>query len=139
MPLHQFGLIPVDHWDGPPPPLIYDQLTESVRPGVDGIAHALAGRWLQPFDVALTVYRDTYEDAFYEMEAQRAMVGGAWGVIYNNVNYLLEFQHVYRALSCEVVELRKIVRFVSYDRNLLYPTKLVTRWRLSPISLEGLT
>jgi hypothetical protein len=136
MPLHQYGLIQYDMWDGPPPPLVGEQVSESVKPGVDGVAHAFVGKWGPPFDRTLTAVLPTYEEAFLQQEQQRAMLGYAWGIIYHGVNYTAEFSHVYRAIDCEVLEIRKIIRFLSLDKNYVYPTQIVTRWKLAPISLE---
>jgi hypothetical protein len=136
MPLHQLGPIPYDMWEGPPPKLVKNQITLSVRPGVNGTAAAFAGVWTGPFDIVLTANWQLYQDALAQESLQLDMIGGVWGIIKDTVNYLTEFSHVYRVLDCETLRIRKIIRFTGPDKDLLYPTEIVTRWKLLPIAYE---
>ena len=136
MPLHQLGNIPVDIWEGPEPSLIHQQLTVTARPGVDGTATALAGKWSEQFEVQLTTVYELAEDALFQRWLEQTMVGGVWAVMKDEVDYQATFSTLYRAISAQPVRMKKLIHFMSPDKNLVYPTEVVTRWTLLPIASE---
>lgn len=136
MPLHQYGYIPVDIWNGPDPKLINQQLTVSVRPGVDGTATALAGKWAESFEVEMTSVYQFYEDALFQRWLEQQMIGGVWAVMKDLVDYQMTFATLYRAMNAQTVRLATIVHFIGPDKDLIYPTEIVTRWTLLPVASE---
>jgi hypothetical protein len=108
-------------------------MLSSVRPGVDGVANALAGYWSQPFDVLLTVHLETGAEVLDLINDQADLIGETVNLIWEETDYEATFLTKYRILAVDNPRIKKVLRFISPDKDMTYPTMVQARFNLQPI------
>jgi len=133
MSAHGIDQFNFEHWEGPPPRIAQQHSVTRNRPGAQGVALQLLGKWGDPFEVMLTSHwasTAAAADAFYLMNS---VVGTGWLMVkYANMNYSAAYSTGYHAVMIEQVDLRMAALLIGPGYAYTNGGVLVTRWTLQP-------
>lgn len=134
---HSVGNYLFHLWEGNSPLVPQQQVSIHTRPGVDGVAQQLLGRYNRPFEFeAIKFYPGDYITAKVDGVIVTDLTGSdALVVVYNLVNYASLFSIYY--LCDQVTELDCIQRphVVGQGFDYAPATELRLRFRLTPIRI----
>lgn len=133
MSAHGIDVHNFEHWEGPPPRIPQQHSIAHTRPGANGVALQLLGKWGDPFEVQVTSHYATLLDATAAFYIMSASVGTGWlAVKYANLNYTGLYSTGYHAMMVEQVDLRAAAVLIGPGYAYTNGAVLVTRWTLQP-------
>lgn len=122
---------------GSPPANVATQVEVWQRPGFDGTAIIDLGKKGEPFQMRSVVDTQTPADALIMADLYRKSQGqGPFGLIWNSVNFMTEFDVVYVPIKVEVTKVRRLRTATGG----LYPPSLgliECMWTLVPIAVAS--
>lgn len=131
---HSVGNFLFHLWEGTPPLVSQQQVSNHTRPGVDGVAQQLLGRYNRAFEFEAVKFYPNYLTAQLDGVLITELTGsGALVVIYNEINYAGTFSQYYLVDQVTEVDCRQMVRIIGQGFDYPAGTELRLRFMLTPI------
>ena len=137
--IHQLGNFNFVVFHGPgdrgaPPALLAEGIETVQRPGVDGTVCIKLGRKQDPFQMRSVCDTDSFAQAQYLASQYMTYQGaGPYGIIWNSINYVAEFETVYVPIKVEIVKIRRLSRGIGGLSTYGYGL-VEALWTLQPVA-----
>ena len=131
--ISQFGFI---RWEGPPPSLVREHVTEFSKIGTNGISAQLLGIHGDPFEVQLTAWFANEVLCRASQYGYRGIIGTTSNLIYENTLYTTFYSHKYLVHAVDMVQAKRRPRLLGPSIDYIGGWELISRWTLIPWSLS---
>jgi hypothetical protein len=96
-----------EYWDGPPPGIVAMNVESQARPGASGLSHTLLGYWGHPFQVTLTSFHTTAQEASERHALLCTLIGTGPKVLeWESIPWSALHGVMYNVESVELVDIR---------------------------------
>lgn len=137
MPRHYIDIFSFQFWEGPPPRTVQYVGEEFTRLGEPIIGKIQTGKRGRPFECVTEEHFVNYAYAMSFIPLYHALpFTGPKRVVYNLIDYLAAFNHVYFIDAVELVECRAVPRLIGPGYDYLGGARMRVKWRMSPFYIE---
>lgn len=137
MATHKIGDFTFQFWRSPPPKTVHYQGESFSRIGVDGVGRVITGLRGPQFEAVVEEHAESYVVAMGVIPSYHALPNtGPKVVIYNGINYLSAFSHLYLIDAVEVVECNRVPRLTGPDYDFIGGASITTRWMMTPFYIN---
>lgn len=130
----QIGSYGFVRWEGPPPQLVSQHIQRFTKTGQAGISALALGVHGDPFQVTLDAAFANQGLGQIAENGYRFLIGASpQVVIFNSINYLAAYQHIYLVESVRTEEFKRHPRLIGRNYDYIHGWRLRTNWTLVPI------
>lgn len=137
MATHSVDVFTFQFWRSPPPITVQFQGESFTRFGTDGVGKVRTGKRGPQFQATLEedVVSYAYAMGLIPLYATLPNTGPKL-IIYNGINYLAAFSHLYFVDQVEVIDCRTMPRLTGPNYDFLGGARISVRWTLTPYFIE---
>ena len=137
MAQHYIDIFSFQFWRSPPPSTVQYQGESFTRIGLPIVGKVQTGKRGLPFQAVTEEHFVSYLYAMLFIPLYHALpFTGPKLVIYNNINYLAVFNHLYFIDTVEVLECRAMPRLTGPNYDYLGGARMSIQWTLTPFYIE---
>lgn len=137
MAVHYIHIYSFQFWRSPPPTTVQYQGESFTRLGEPLVGKVMTGKRGLPFEAVTEEDFVSYAFAMSFVPLYHALpFTGPVRVIYNNIDYLATFSHLYHVDAVELVECKSMPRLVGPGYDFAGGARMTVKWRMTPYYIE---
>lgn len=137
MAAHYIDIFSFQFWRSPPPVTVQYQGESFTRLGESAIGKVRTGKRGLPFEVITEEDFISYAYAMAHIPLYHALpFTGPKRVIYNWIDYLATFNHLYFIDAVELVECKAMPRLTGPGYDFIGGARMQVKWRMTPFYIE---
>lgn len=130
---HFIAGFPWQFWRSPPPATVHRQSESFTRIGIDGVGKVITGIRGKQFEAVVEEDTASYAIAMGLIPSLHALPNtGPKGIVYNGIDYMAIFSHLYLIDAVEVVECRSMPRLMGPNYDFLGGARITVRFVMTP-------
>ena len=134
---HYIDIHSFQFWRTGPPATVQRQGESFTRVGQNVVGKILTGKRGMPFEAVTEEDFQTYDYAMaYSQFYSQLPFSGPKRIVYNDIDYLAMFGHLYWIDSVEVVQCLAMPRIVGPDYDYTSGARVTVRWMMTPLYIE---
>ena len=137
MAKHFIDVYSFQFWRSPPPATVQYVGESFTRVGEDVIGKVRTGKRGKPFEAVTDEDFASYQQAMGFIPLYHALpFTGPKRIIYNQIDYMAVFNHLYFIDAVEILECRAMPRLTGPNYDFVGGARISVRWQMTPYYLE---
>lgn len=137
MAIHYIDVFTFQFWRSEPPLTVCEKSESYTRFGVNGVGKVRTGKRGPQFQVTVEEDMPSYLYAMGMIPLYHALPNiGPKTIVYNGINYMAAFNHLYLVDDVEVLDCRAMPRLVGPNYDYIGGARISVRWTLTPYYIE---